>query len=183
MEKPSAFAGLRRLFSSSKYLLALLATGVVVALLYSGRLDVSQGSWLIAVIITAAMGATALEDAADKTNRLKITPTPELVQALGDVISLFLPKTHKGPDSSDAPTLDPLALERGEVQRYVSAALYLLKNLGKLPPSGNVTVRELCALLDEHFTPDQLNESLSDESVQVHVQARGGRKIDTPLDA
>lgn len=180
MEHPSAFAGLRRLFSSSKYLLAIVATAVVVALLYSGRLDVTAGSYVIAVIITAAMGSTALEDAAGKSNK-RITPTPELVKAVGDVMGLFAPKQPV----DAAPTTDSLSLNPDEMRAYISAAFSLLQNAGKLPVSGTVEIRELGALLEEHFTRDELAEHLG-PAIRTHEEVVGAEmrpRPNKPLDA
>jgi hypothetical protein len=59
-------AGLRRLFSSSKLLLALLSMLAVVGLAYVGRLESSEALDFCKWVLGFVFGATALEDAARK---------------------------------------------------------------------------------------------------------------------
>lgn len=65
----SLVGGLRRLFSSSKYLLVLLSVVGVIVMNLAGRVTGEMALGAIGALISVAVGATAYEDAASKKVR------------------------------------------------------------------------------------------------------------------
>lgn len=65
--KPNAQQGvLSRLFSSRKFVVLLVAIVAIVALVIAGRATFEQLTLFMTVTVPAFLGATALEDAAQK---------------------------------------------------------------------------------------------------------------------
>src|SRR5690606_35712952 len=72
--QPSVLGGVRRLFSSSKYVLVLLAVVGVVIMNLADRISGEAALAAIGALVSVAVGATALEDAAEKKGGRPMSP-------------------------------------------------------------------------------------------------------------
>lgn len=88
--QPSVWGGIRRLFSSSKYVLVLLAVVGVVIMNLAGRISGEAALAAIGTLVSVAVGATALEDAAEKKGGRPMSPgaTSALMTGFQNIMAL-----------------------------------------------------------------------------------------------
>jgi len=108
--QPSVWGGIRRLFSSSKYVLVLLAVVGVVIMNLAGRISGEAALAAIGTLVSVAVGATALEDAAEKKGGRPMSPgaTSALMTGFQNIMAL-VPAVLQARQSSAPPSAVPAA--------------------------------------------------------------------------
>lgn len=169
-ERSPLLGGLRRLFSSSKYLLVLLAIIGIVVMNLVGRISGEMALAAIGGLISVAIGATAVEDAAGKVGGRPMSA--KAISALvGGVQAVLasLPAKHEVlvPGQTDAGSLHP-------EDQYILAVTDFLQQ--KAIPGRSLLGLTLCDLAGEleAMVPDEGAEGirgmLGDDLYLIHTR-------------
>lgn len=168
-ERSPLLGGLRRLFSSSKYLLVLLAIIGIVVMNLVGRISGEMALAAIGGLVSVAIGATAVEDAAGKVGGRPMSA--KAISALVGGVQAVLASLPAKHEVLVPGRTDPRGVPSEE--QYILAAMEILqREVG----SRSLIGLALCEMANklETMSPDDgsepLRQQLGDELYLIHAK-------------
>lgn len=173
-ERASISGGIRRLFSSSKYLLVLVAIVGVVVMDLAGRISGEMALATIGGLISVAVGATAYEDAAEKVGGrpMSAKATAALVGGIQNMALTLLPALASAKAPGRPNVLVPGMRTDGMMpeDKYIIAAMGILENSGT--ELLGLSLCQVAKALDAQGADgsDLVRKKLGDELYLVHTE-------------